>query len=426
MSERDARVQARRAIEALRAGVPNRDAVVELGSAHATIEERFREQLAATRQVGAESRHPTGFLIAGNFGTGKSHLLEYLRQIALAEHFVVSTIVISKETPLYDPVKLFRSAIRSASVPGRVGAALPQIASELQFTSDGYTAFYRWVQDPRQVNGRFAASVYLFEHARQDPELLDRVISFWSGDPIQIGELKRALRELGQASAYTFDPITQVALAYQRCGFAARLMLAAGYAGWVLLFDEVDLVGRYSVLQRAKSYAQIARWTGNLSTEQYPGISSVMAITSAFEAEIMERKNDREAIPGRLNASPRESDQLVARQAERGMRLIDSRKMLTLTPPADEVVDATYTRVRAIHGRAYDWEPPQIVWRVERARSTRMREYVRSWINEWDLRRLDAGYQPSIEVGSLSFTYDEDVDLEAPVENDREDHSHDV
>ncbi|MGH9175005.1 MAG: BREX system ATP-binding domain-containing protein, partial [Vicinamibacterales bacterium] len=140
MSALDGRVQARRAIEALRAGVPNRDAVVELGSAHTAIEERFQQELEATRQAGIEARQEAGFLIAGNFGTGKSHLLEYLRQIALAERFVVSKVIISKETPLYDPVKLFRSAIRSASVPERVGAALPQIASELQYTSDDYAA----------------------------------------------------------------------------------------------------------------------------------------------------------------------------------------------------------------------------------------------------------------------------------------------
>src|SRR5687768_14236998 len=113
----DSQLQAKRAIEALRAGVPNRDAVMALGSAHAGIEPRFRRQLREARERGAEGLRPAGFVIAGNFGTGKSHLLEYLQQVALDEHFVVSKVIISKETPLYDPVKLYRSAIRAASVP---------------------------------------------------------------------------------------------------------------------------------------------------------------------------------------------------------------------------------------------------------------------------------------------------------------------
>lgn len=74
----DSPVQARRAIEALRAGVPNRDAVLALGSAHPPIEEQFGRLLAEAKEQPTAPRSPAGFLIAGNFGTGKSHELEYL------------------------------------------------------------------------------------------------------------------------------------------------------------------------------------------------------------------------------------------------------------------------------------------------------------------------------------------------------------
>ena len=30
--------------------------------------------------------------------------------------------------------------------------------------------------------------------------------------------------------------------------------------GWLLLFDEVELIGRYTLLQRGRSYAELARW----------------------------------------------------------------------------------------------------------------------------------------------------------------------
>src|SRR5262245_32285490 len=110
-------IAARRAIEALRAGVPNRDAVLALGCEQPVIEERFREQLQTARESVKAGVQTPGLLIAGDFGTGKSHLLEYLQHIALEERFVCSKVVISKETPLYDPTKFYRSAIRSAVVP---------------------------------------------------------------------------------------------------------------------------------------------------------------------------------------------------------------------------------------------------------------------------------------------------------------------
>ena len=118
----DTRIQDRRAIEALRSGVPNRDAVRVLGSSQAEIEQQFRRQLLAELQTAAT--RAKGLLLRGGFGSGKSHLLEYFQHVALEAGFVASKIVISKETPLHDPVKVFRTAAATAVVPERRGTAL--------------------------------------------------------------------------------------------------------------------------------------------------------------------------------------------------------------------------------------------------------------------------------------------------------------
>lgn len=60
---------ARRAIEALRNGVPNPFAVAELGFWQQEVEEKFWEL------CNAPSLEPGGMLVKGDFGTGKSHLL---------------------------------------------------------------------------------------------------------------------------------------------------------------------------------------------------------------------------------------------------------------------------------------------------------------------------------------------------------------
>ena len=112
----DRSVTARRAIEALRAGVPSRDAVAATGSGQSAIEDRF----ARLRATAAEGR-PGGLLIGGGFGTGKSHLLEHLARLALDAGFTVSRVVISKETPLFDPAKVFAAAVESAVFPTGLG-----------------------------------------------------------------------------------------------------------------------------------------------------------------------------------------------------------------------------------------------------------------------------------------------------------------
>jgi hypothetical protein len=40
-----------------------------------------------------------------------------------------------------------------------------------------------------------------------------------------------------------------------------------------------------------------------------------------------------------------------------------------------------------------------------------MRQYIRSWINEWDLRRLDPAYNPQTAIETIGSDYTEDEDL---------------
>ncbi|MDQ2722253.1 MAG: hypothetical protein M3Y19_02960 [Actinomycetota bacterium] len=50
---------------------------------------------------------------------------------------------------------------------------------------------------------------------------------------------------------------------------------------------------------------------------------------------------------------------------------------------------------------------------LERLGATRMRQYVRAWINEWDLVRLDPAYQPATEVLDVVSDYGEQAELDS-------------
>ena len=417
----DEQIQHRRAIEALRSGVPNRDAVMALGCAQPDIEKKFRQQLQSAKQGVVDGSMTHGMLVAGDFGTGKSHLLEYLLHLALEENFVCSKVVISKETPLYDPVKLYRAAAEAAIVPGKRGDALTEIATKLNFNSQAYADLYQWVnRSGADLNSRFAATLFLFERMPNDPELSNRIIRFWSGEQIGVAEIKKYLRACRETVTYKIDKILVKELALQRFKFASRLMVAAGYAGWVLLVDEVELIGRYSLMQRAKSYAELACWMGKLEGANFAGLTAVLAITTDFEEKILQEREDLDKVPGKLRARASETDLLLASQAERGMRIIQ-RERAPLKAPDSTVLEQTYEKVRSIHAEAYAWEPPPVS-SVEllRATGTRMREYVKRWITEWDLKHLDPGYKPKIEVTELKPDYTEDPNLQVPSEEEPE------
>ncbi len=415
----DDQIKHRRAIEALRSGVPNRDAVLALGCTQPEIEKMFRQRLKDAKQGLVDGSKTYGMLVEGDFGTGKSHLLEYLQHLGLEQNFICSKVVISKETPLYDPVKLYRAAAEAAIVPERRGAALTEIVTKLNFNSHAYADLYQWLNHPEaELNSRFAATLFLYERMPNDPEARNRIIRFWSGEQIAVAKIKEYLRACRETVTYKIDKISAKELALQRFKFASRLMVAAGYAGWVLLIDEVELIGRYSLMQRAKSYAELARCMGKLEEAKVTGLTAVLAITEDFKGRVLDEREDLEKVPGKLRARASEPDLLLASQAEQGMRIIQLNKT-RLDQPDDTVLKQTYEKVRSIHAEAYAWDPPPVS-SVEPLGTTRMREYVKGWITEWDLKRLYPGYNPEIEVTELKPDYTEDPNLEVPSEEEPE------
>jgi len=409
----DPTVPARRAVEALRSGVPSADAIEALGSAQPEAEARFDGLCEQLEQAGSAGAPVAGMLLGGGFGTGKSHLLGHLGRLATRRNLMVSKIVISKETALHDPVKVFRSAVAAAEVPGSSGDAVAALAAGIDVDSAAWAELHRAVHSPATgLDERFGATMSLYGRRRVgDDEFAQSVVRFWAGDPIRVGDLRRRLNEVGEDGAYSLGSAKERDLCIQRFPFVARLARAAGLGGWIVLFDEVELIGRYSALQRGKAYAEMARWLYGRPVDPGAPLGAVVAITDDFDAAVLTDKGDRACLPAKLRAKGDATAEATAAAAEAGMRAIE-RDLLLVRAPDEAELDRSHARLRALHGEAFGWDPP-VARGMERASSTRMRQYVRAWINEWDLVRLDPTYQPMTEVAELRPAWDEDPDLEA-------------
>ena len=402
------RLSCRRAIEALRNGVPNREAVRILGSTQPDAERLFRTVLQQ-----AESRSETaagrGLLISGDFGTGKSHLLEHFEHLSLERNFVCSRVAVSKETPFYDLAKMFRSAVDHGTVPGgEVGVMVDEIGHGLNPDSDEYARFFRWANEADNGLHRiFPASLMVHERL-PDQDTLSAIRWFWSGDKIAVGDVKRALRQLGQHGSYPFRAPKLRELPPQRLRFVLEMIKAAGYRGWVVLIDELELIGSYSVLQRARSYAELARWMGE-TQDHYPGLAVVAAITEDFAEAILDQKQDRTKVPERMRARG-EPDTLQA--AEAGMRWLASQRTALHDVTAHDV-EAAVDKIRRLYQAAYDWPAPPASPTPPDAAGyqKRMRYKVRAAITTWDLQRLHPDAEPDLESEEYQSSYTEDPDL---------------
>jgi len=412
-------MDARRAIESMRSGVPSAAAVRTVGSGQSALEQQFRSMLQNADAAYPLDKQISGLIFRAGFGEGKSHLLTCFEHIALDCGFAVSRVVISKETPLQVPGKLLSAAAESLRIPGRIGHGLAEIGVCLQreFESPPFQKLLALLQKEDGLNSRFAATLYLYENGGiQDEELGDKLLRFWAGDKLNIADLKRYLRELGDNLNFRLEPIRARELAIQTMTFLPHLIRAAGFKGLVLLIDEVELIGRYTRLGRAQSYAELARWAGAWPGDQRPGLVTVGAVTSDYTQEVLIGKQDLDLIPSFLAGR----DPASFAPAQAGMRLLQS--AAPLQEPSQSIKDEAYAKLKALHGKAYNWSPPDVTW-PEALGVTPMRTYVRAWINGWDVRRLypslradEQGY----EVDTLKSGYSEEPDLENASNDERD------
>lgn len=405
----DGRLAARRAVEALRSGVPSRDAVSVLGSGQGDIEDRFCALLdGAGRPRSDDAR---GLLLGGGFGSGKSHMLEHLAHLALERNFTVSRIVISKETPLHDPVKVLRAAVESAVAPDGAIGAVAEAAAGIDPGSPAYAELLAWAgSSGAPVDEWFPLTLSLLPRVQGgEDDFAEAIVRFWSGDRLGVADLRRYAKWAGMGRP-ALAAVAARDLAVQRFRFLARLFVAAGCEGWLLLFDEVELIGRYTLLQRARSYAELGRWLRPDPGDPASPLVTVAAMTDDFDAAVLSAKNDRELVPSKLRAKQTPQWDDVAAGAEIGMRLIE-RDMALLRPPDDAELDHAYRRLRTLHSEAFAWNAPDVPG-LERLGATRMRQYVRAWINEWDLVRLDPSFRPQTDVTQVGSNYEEQSELE--------------
>ena len=352
-------------------------------------------------------------LVSGDFGSGKSHLLTHLEQQALSQDFVCSKVAISKETPLYDLGKVFKSAVDNGRMSNRAGRLIEELGQALRPNSEEYVNFFQWVNNTKSngLSQMFPASLLVHERSR-DLELNSEIEYFWAGDRIKISRVKDGLRQIGQIQSYTFRAPKATDLPPQRLRFVIELIKAAGYKGLVVLLDEIELVGSYSLLQRGRSYAELSRWLGRAEGESYPGLVTVGTVTDDFASAIIspDGKKDRDYVGPRLAKADRYKN--IEARAETGMRVLE-RECTPLNPPTDTEIRETVEKLRQIYSTAYGWDAPALQAETHgTGYENRMRYKVRASINSWDLKRLYPESRLEIEGEEFRHSYEENTDLE--------------
>jgi hypothetical protein len=401
-------IAARGAIEALRAGVPNRAAIRLLGERDGALVNSFLESLGRCAQGLDQGRQAEGNLVWGGFGAGKSHLLGYMRELALERNFIVSLVPVSKETPMFDAARLFAAAIRAAEVPGANDDVMTVALWRLKPNTEPFDRLESWATEEARresLSAAFAALLWLIPHL--GPEDHARIARFFGGGKLNATVVRSWLRDRGAAKLFDIKPTREAELTRQRLRFAPRLLSSVGLAGWCILLDEVELIGRYSPLQRGKSYAELARWLSWDDLDSLPGITTVAAFTDDFVAEMFDNRRDEELIPQALEQKGLTRQAVLARRCMEELRRM---RGVRLAAPDESALHAAQDRIADLYYDAYRWRPGALAI-GERLAGKSIRQYIKSWITEWDIERL-YGERTMIDVETIKIGYGESTELE--------------
>ncbi len=265
-------------LNALRMGVIPNILLQELMVGRESELEEFDHLFHGIKQDGCSSVK----FIKGEYGTGKSFLLQLLKQKALAEGFVVATIPItggfnlSKFDSFYVEVM---AHLESESSTVHKGTSFEEIFENWIKSIKKEKAMMGAMQDITSViatlnafNTAFSLVLLTYIRAKiSNNEELAKIAAAWiKGDKNVSYELKKQLNVKGSVDIENAVSIFR--------GFAAMLGLM-GYSGLIILVDELELIMNNRSDTRMKSYANIRYMMDACGTGEFEKCGFVFAGT---------------------------------------------------------------------------------------------------------------------------------------------------
>ena len=388
---------ARHVIEALRSGVPSRAVGEYFSEARPEMLHKLRSRMDAVRETGRSD----GLIYTGRYGEGKTHLLNTVFSMATTSNMVVSLVSLGKETPMDKPYLLYQKLVANTYLPG---ASQPGFRAKLEELTQG-SALSGELMAYAAKELETDKLYYLLRAflGTQEDEERYAFLSDLEGDFVSGAVIKKSYRRITGTVAKFNQSFSKVRHGMDYFRFLSHLFRQLGYDGWVLLFDEAELIGRCGKKARAKSYQAMQSF---LRPEaRLEGVLSVFAFSSSFAEDVIDRKHEYDNVDASFADAPE------ACKAARATldAILGAPELAPLT--RQEVMQVLMS-VEEFHGRAYDWQPEvsaESVYAATEAGGYLLRTKIRAAIEFFDqlYQYGEAGKTKITELGKETFEEDD-------------------
>lgn len=377
-------------VETLRSGVTSPSLARLFCYGREALLERVQKELLDVR----DDAKPRGFVIKGEYGEGKTHFLNAIADKALRENFAVSFVVLSKETPFSRLDKVYPKLVANTYLPGQSEPGIAALFRDLRPDSSITQDILDFAEKELHPKLYHVLYDYLFTGETYTQYLLEGDLS---GSLLPAPFLRSIHRSTaGQSAKFSrFSSKTDV-LDYLR--LLSMVIKKRGYSGWVLLFDEFELVGTLGVIARGEAYRNMTPFLG-LGSPLFESTISFFSVASRYWPDILlrERKPDTAEIPKKLEVRGREAE---VRQVERVLKFL-LQENIPLEMLTETEVHKMLSSLRESHSRAYSWEATlDIPSSLEATKHVRLRTRIRYALECLDLTYLYRE-MPAVLTGEL-------------------------
>lgn len=401
--------EAQRVIEALRSGVSSRAVGYYFTSARPELLQQLSRKIDQVRDSGESS----GQVISGKYGEGKTHLLNTMFNLAHSNNMVVSMVSLSKETPFDKLYLVYQKLISNTYLPQRLQPGFEHILQDITPNSP-------IAQDIISFTGKHLETDKLFYVFRSylnvdDPDEKYLLMADLEGDFINNTRLRQIYKRIFAQSVRYEVPFSKTRHSMDYLAMLSHLFKLLGYNGWVILFDETELLGRLGKKARLTAYKNMASF---LFPGQYSRLEStftMFALGASFVEDVVESKHDFDNMAAAyVDRAEREPVEKVLNH------IIDAAQLHPLNQ--DEIL-GILEQVQDFHGRAYGWNPQLDVSEVLKATESRgflLRTRIRAAVELLD-QLYQYGQAGNIKVNDLGephYTEDELPSLDECVQEE--------
>lgn len=387
--------QAMHVIEALRSGVPSRAVGAYFSEARPAMLKKVSARLEE-----AAAGTSGGMIIRGKYGEGKTHLLNTVFSMASDAGMAVSFVSLGKETPISNLPQLFRKIMANTYLPG---AAQPGFRQKLEEMTSGSGVAGELLDFA--ANGLETDKIYYllkaFLHS-QDEEERSQYLGDLEGDFITEAAIKKGYRRVMGKAASIERKFSKTKHTMDYFAFMSVFFRRIGLNGWVMLFDEAELVGRMGKNARQKCYANMHRFLQ--PGDQLENVFSLFAFSASYTEDVIDKKHEFDNA-----AAFYADDPAMLKKVKTVLNaVIDAPELASLT--REEILQVL-SSIQSFHGAAYDWHPqvpPETVFANTEAGGYLLRTKIRAAIEFFDqlYQYGEAGQVRVTELGEESFAED--------------------